>query len=707
MIILSNSCLGQPITINNVYPSPNYPSGQSVNLGVLTDGSYSAGNWLSNAWVGWENKQKVSLIVSLNDSGLFRNKAAVLKIHARTKKSADILPPLAIDVYSIDNGYQLLGSYLQTQNHINSSENLWLDVPISKPTDQMLMVIHANGQYIQISEILVKQPGKIVSVLSGNKLPTIDDAIKASSDRLVDGMMSKSQATFKMNIIKGYDVNDPSFGIAKQVIWGDLSDSELTNSYAKYTRFDIKGVSGENVYFIFSLINYSKNILPVTFDVENESDHLLDFMEAKPIVAADGKVVFDPLFPISSDSVLNIQPESRMIILGKLRLGKYPKSDIIKASFIAENKSRKTIDIQVETIAWKWNESKVFVHNWAYSHQQPIWNNRTLIEQDLMTHGVNVKVLHHSRVPRIIDSRKAYSKAKTALTKELNQSQKSDFVLLYLGFHPSRADKYIGRFEDTESKRKALKEWLIDLKITMKQAGYNENQWALYPFDEPKGKNMHVVASVFSTLKSVDPAVKIFVTPSSGSSRKRKTTASDLNKISEYVDIWQPSIRLINEVGSEYFATNKPRFWLYNNPDYPAKSSSVYDDYRSLGIDAWSYGARGVGFWSYSDTRKSSAWSDFDSNTGDWAVVYESEQGPVSSMRWEAFLDGVEDMKQLYSIQDKLNTNREKSDFVRRINDIIKIDDKEKVPSTIKRALFMFIEKLRGNVVSDNERDSG
>ena len=58
---------------------------------------------------------------------------------------------------------------------------------------------------------------------------------------------------------------------------------------------------------------------------------------------------------------------------------------------------------------------------------------------------------------------------------------------------------------------------------------------------------------------------------------------------------------------------------------------------------AWYYGARGVGFWSYSDTGGSSAWEDVDGRRPDWAVVYETPRGIVSSRRWEAFREGLED----------------------------------------------------------------
>jgi Glycoside hydrolase 123, catalytic domain len=704
ILMLSNRCFSQDITVERVFPAPNYPSKQIIKLSSLTGGSGGDNYWLGKNWIGWERRQKIGLIVKLNDADRFRNHAATLKVHTRIKKKAGVFPPLSIDVYSIEDGYQLLGSYLQTQAHLNSNKNLLLEVPVNKVTDQMLLVVHANGQYIQISEIQLELQQNIESVSLGRKLPTEKDAIKASTDRLIRRLIARSQGLSK-DIIRKQKVSHPILGIAKQKLWEGLTPDGISYAVGNKVTFDIKGFKGEHEYIVFSLINYSKDVVSGRLDIDNNTHHTLDLMEVKPIVAADGNVVFDPLLPIDQHSQITLQPESIMILFGKIKLVDVIQNGTIKARFLSDNISRASFDINIETVHWEWEAKDIFAHNWAYSHQQPIWRNRESIEHDLFTHGVNVKVMHNSQVPRIVDSRKIYDRAKLALVSELKQARRSDFILLYLGLHPNQADKYIHKFENTELKIEALKVWLGDLKSTLEQAGYNTNQWALYPFDEPKGKNMDVVADVYSALKSADSEINIFVTPDSGGSRNRKTTASDLNKIVDYVDVWQPNHRLIKEVGSKYFTSNKPKFWFYKNPDYPAKSSSVYDSFRSLGIDAWSFGARGVGFWSYSDTRKSSAWSDFDSNWGDWAVVYESEKGPVSSMRWEAFLDGVEDMKQLYSVQDKLNTSQEKEIFVRRINNIIKIKEKAKVPLDLKQELFLFIGKLK-KAASDNERSS-
>jgi hypothetical protein len=109
------------------------------------------------------------------------------------------------------------------------------------------------------------------------------------------------------------------------------------------------------------------------------------------------------------------------------------------------------------------------------------------------------------------------------------------------------------------------------------------------------------------------------------------------------VDYWQPSLLAVRGHLGDFFKGLQKEWWIYGNPKSPAKIGSPLHDYRLLAWWAWHYRASGVGFWSYSDTNGSSAWDDIDGRRPDWAVVYESDKGVVSSRRWEAFREGLED----------------------------------------------------------------
>jgi len=96
----------------------------------------------------------------------------------------------------------------------------------------------------------------------------------------------------------------------------------------------------------------------------------------------------------------------------------------------------------------------------------------------------------------------------------------------------------------------------------------------------------------------------------------------------------------------EYFSSNETDWWVYDNPLSPAKASGGMF-YRSLSWGAWSVNAVGIGFWSFSDTGRSSAWDDFDGRRPDYSVIYDYDGTLIKSLRWESFCDGVEDFKLL------------------------------------------------------------
>ena len=63
--------------------------------------------------------------------------------------------------------------------------------------------------------------------------------------------------------------------------------------------------------------------------------------------------------------------------------------------------------------------------------------------------------------------------------------------------------------------------------------------------------------------------------------------------------------------------------------------------YKSLAIKAVENGYSGVGFWSVTDTKGSSSWSDIDGKRPDWTSLYYKDGRIISSLRWEAFRAGL------------------------------------------------------------------
>ena len=177
--------------------------------------------------------------------------------------------------------------------------------------------------------------------------------------------------------------------------------------------------------------------------------------------------------------------------------------------------------------------------------------------------------------------------------------------------------------------------------------GYEFEDWALYPIDEPAGDKLALLARVSAWVKSDIPHIRIYANPGT-------VGLSDLApggliyQLMGVVDLWQPLLgHSASIMGPILNRRAEGEWWLYQTGQAPAKSM-VPNCYRKLGWEAATRGATGFGFWSFSDTGGSSAWNDMDGTRPDWAVVYEAAGGGiVPSRRWEAFRRGIREYRAL------------------------------------------------------------
>jgi hypothetical protein len=71
---------------------------------------------------------------------------------------------------------------------------------------------------------------------------------------------------------------------------------------------------------------------------------------------------------------------------------------------------------------------------------------------------------------------------------------------------------------------------------------------------------------------------------------------------------------------------------------------------------AYHRGYEGVGFWSFNDSGTTSVWDDYDWVTDDYSVVYEGTNKPVTSVRWEAWRQGIQDYRLLDWVKELATT---------------------------------------------------
>lgn len=203
---------------------------------------------------------------------------------------------------------------------------------------------------------------------------------------------------------------------------------------------------------------------------------------------------------------------------------------------------------------------------------------------------------------------------------------------------------------DSEAYGKAHIAWLRQWVAHLKELGIDYSGFALYPVDEP-GLNDGLVEHYIrmaELAREADPKILMYTDPVG------RITEDELRRMLPLVDIWCPNRNGLildknNTSKLDLILKSGKTVWMYEC-DGNAKHQSPLGYYRGQAWLAWHYGITGIGFWSYC-TSEDDPWFR-PGMRHDYLLVYPG-QGVVSSKRWEAVRDGIEDYSMLWYLRKK------------------------------------------------------
>ena len=187
--------------------------------------------------------------------------------------------------------------------------------------------------------------------------------------------------------------------------------------------------------------------------------------------------------------------------------------------------------------------------------------------------------------------------------------------------------------------------------------GFGYDQWGFYPLDEPWLTGFEAIPQLrqFCTLtKRADPNVRNYADPAN------MVRVEYIDEFKNLIDIWQPQVDLLKHDRElvKWFRENAKAFWFYEAAG-PGKDLLPLGHYRTRPWLAWYFGATGSGFWVYKDL---DLWWPPDymghGDTTAYGAVYQSDGEVISSRRWEAVRDGVEDWRALYVLREEIEKAR-------------------------------------------------
>ena len=142
-----------------------------------------------------------------------------------------------------------------------------------------------------------------------------------------------------------------------------------------------------------------------------------------------------------------------------------------------------------------------------------------------------------------------------------------------------------------------LRSALREMSRHLERRGYGNEQWALYPMDEPwlwGFRGIDTLRTFCKRIREADPEVRLYANPI-GSAR-----IEYIEEFKELIDIWQPNVDVPFRGRDfvEWFDNNAEKYWMFI-VNYHAKDLFPLDYYRGIAWMAWMFGAEGAGFWIY------------------------------------------------------------------------------------------------------------
>ncbi|NLN93227.1 MAG: PQQ-binding-like beta-propeller repeat protein [Candidatus Hydrogenedens sp.] len=192
----------------------------------------------------------------------------------------------------------------------------------------------------------------------------------------------------------------------------------------------------------------------------------------------------------------------------------------------------------------------------------------------------------------------------------------------------------------SEAYGKAHVQWLRLWVAHLRELGVGYDGFALYPVDEP-GLSDGLVERHIAMAKlarQADPDIMLYTDPVA------RISLEELEALLPFVDIWCPHRNgiLLDESSAEKFELIRKHgkiIWTYECDDN-VKHHSPLGYYRAQAWLVKSLGLTGIGFWSYC-TSQDDPWFR-PGIRHDYLMIYPGTD-VVTSKRWEAVRDGIED----------------------------------------------------------------
>ena len=353
------------------------------------------------------------------------------------------------------------------------------------------------------------------------------------------------------------------------------------------------------------------------------------------VLRADGVKLGDALLPLTGGRARVASGETRQLWVDIAAADTKSDLDLTLAITLrTDDGSERVLTRKLLIYALPAIETQPMTVVWGYLDQGPIRDRPREAASDMLAHGVTSAVVPAGELPWPGDGYTTFDSVMRNLAGH-------DEFLFFLSLNEGSSYRArLGADFMSDDWQRRFSAWLRQWTARLRGDGLDPSRFAFYPVDEPQtSADIDTLVATSRLIKSIDPALRVYATI--------HDPAMLTNDVIGAVDIFQLNGQALEASLVERLKSRGKTVAGYATSG-GGKSGEPGSFFRAQGWQAFSLGLDGFGFWAYADTGPTgSAWNDIDGQRPDFAVVYEGDRGIVSSKRWEAWREGVQDYRLL------------------------------------------------------------
>jgi hypothetical protein len=206
----------------------------------------------------------------------------------------------------------------------------------------------------------------------------------------------------------------------------------------------------------------------------------------------------------------------------------------------------------------------------------------------------------------------------------------------------------------------------------MAEKSFDTDHFAFYPIDEPGGygwAHINLMVAFGKMLRAANPKAMLYV---DGGGELAMFEA-----MAPYIDIWCPANSMLAESSQtmDVVRHSGKRLWSYDcgygysRPVGPnIKNTNIPAQFLAAPLYTFRHGATGLGYWCYNLGDSLWARTQFE-----YPLVYPGRTKPVTSRRWEAVREGVEDFRILTALRERLQDGKLDAAVRERIRTLLEV----------------------------------